>query len=77
MRQHSGNGGPQTCLPAAHNVAPLAAWYGPSSPANTQDPRDGTSLVRQTTQDLLSGSLTRLAREGRRDQGKGHLVRFP
>ena len=35
-----GNGGPQTCLPAAHGVAPLAALYGPSSPANTQDPRE-------------------------------------
>ena len=36
-----GNGGPQTCLPAAHGVAPPAVLYGPSSPANTQDPREG------------------------------------
>ena len=35
-----GNEGPQTCLPTAHSVAPPAALYGPSSPANTQDPRE-------------------------------------
>ena len=40
------------------------------------NPRKGPSLVRQTTQDLLRGGLTMLAREGRRDQGKGHLTRF-
>ena len=74
--QRSGNGGPQTCLPAAHGMAPLAARYGPSPPTNTQDPREGPSLARRTTQDLLGGALTRLAREGRRDQGKGHLARF-
>ena len=64
--RHPGNGGPQTCLPAAHGVAPPAALYSPSSPTNTQDPREGPSLVRRTTQDLLGGSLTRMAREGRR-----------
>ena len=65
------NGGPQTCLPTARGVAPPAALYGPSSPANTQDPREGPSLVRQTTQDLLKGGLARLAREERTDQGEG------
>ena len=70
------NGGPQTCLPAAHGVAPPAALYSLSSSANTQDTREGPSLVRRTTQDLLGGGLTRLAPEGRRDQGKGHLTRF-
>ena len=40
------------------------------------DPREGPSLARRTTQDLLGSGLTRLAREGRRDQGKGHLARF-
>ena len=34
------------------------------------------NYVRRTTQDLLGGGLTRLARERRRDQGKGHLARF-
>ena len=34
------------------------------------------TLARRTTQDLLGGGLTRLAREGRRDKGKGHLARF-
>ena len=74
--RRSRNGGPQTCLPAAHSVAPPAALHGPSSPANTQDPREGPSLARRTTQDFLRSGLTRLAREGRRDQGKGHLARF-
>ena len=31
-----------------------AAFYGPSSPVNTQDPREGPSLTRRTTQDLPS-----------------------
>ena len=48
---------------------------GPS-PANIEDLHEGPSLVRQATQDLLEGGLTRLAREGRRDQVKGHLARF-
>ena len=75
--RRSGNGGPQTSLPPVRGVAPPVAWYGPSSPANTQDPREGPSLARQMAQDLLRGGLTRLAREERRDQGEGHLVRFP
>ena len=39
--RRSGNGGPQTCLPAAHGVAPQAGPYGPSSPTSTQHPREG------------------------------------
>ena len=35
------------------------------------------TLARRMTQDLLRGSVTRLAREERRDQGKELLVRFP
>ena len=42
----------------------------------TQDPREGPSLTRWTTQDLLGSGLTRLAHEGRRDQGKAYLTRF-
>ena len=72
----SGNGGPQTCLPAAHGVALRAGPYGPSSSTSIQDPHEGPSLARRTTQDLLQGSLTKLAHEGRRDQGKENLVRF-
>ena len=74
--QCSGNGGPQTCLPTAHGVALRVGLYGPSSPTNIQDPREGPSLVRRATQDLLGSGLTRLAREGRRDQGKTNLARF-
>ena len=35
-----GNGCTQTCLPAAHGVAPPTARYGPASAATTQDPRE-------------------------------------
>ena len=41
-----------------------------------QDPREGTSLARRTTQDLLGSGLTMLVREGRRDQGKANLAKF-
>ena len=75
--RRSGNGGPQTCLPAAHGVALRAGPYDPSSPTRFQDPREEPSLARRTTQDLLGSGLTRLARERRRDQGKPILARFP
>ena len=44
--QRSGNGGPETCLPAACGVAQRGAQHGPSSPTQTQDPRgaDDTEL---------------------------------
>ena len=74
--RRSRNGGLQTCLPAACGVAPPVAQYGPSLSTNTQDPCEGPSLARRMTQDLLGSVLTRLAREGRRDQGKGHLASF-
>src|SRR4051812_43331011 len=76
MCRRPGNGGPQTCLLVAHSVARRAALYGPSSPANTHDPRERPSLARQTMQDLLRDGLTKPAREGQRDQGEGHLARF-
>ena len=38
--RRSGNGGPQTCLPAAHGVALQAGQYVPSSPTSIQDPHD-------------------------------------
>ena len=52
------------------------AQYDPSSSTNVQDPREGPSLARRTTQHLLGSGLTRLAREGQRDQGKANLARF-
>ena len=36
--QRSGNGGPQTCLPAACGMAQPVPQYSPSSSTNTQDP---------------------------------------
>ena len=59
----SGNGGPQTCLSAACGVAQKAAQQGPSSPTQTQDPREGPSLVGRTMRSFLRHGLIRLARE--------------
>ena len=39
--QRPGNGGPQTCLPAAHGVAVLAGLYGPSSSTRHSRPSRG------------------------------------
>ena len=56
-------------------MAPPAAPYGPSSPANTQDPHEGPSLARRTTQDLLGmaspGWLTRGGEIKARDTSEG------
>ena len=59
----SGNGGPQTCLPAACGVARGGAQHGPSSSTQTQDPREGSSLTGRTTRSFLRHGLIRLARE--------------
>ena len=61
--QRSGNGGPQTCLPAACGVAQKGAQRGPSSSTQTQDPREGPSLAGRTTRSFLRHGLIRLARE--------------
>ena len=59
----SGNGGPQTCLPAACGVAQRGAQHDPSSSTQTQDPREGPSLAGRTTRSILRHGLIRLARE--------------
>ena len=59
----SGNGGTQTCLPAACGVAPGVAQYDPSSSTHAQDPHEGPSRVGRTTGSFLGHSLVRLARE--------------
>ena len=61
--RRSGNGGPQTCLPAACSVARGGAQHGPSSSTQTQDPREGSSLAWRTTQSFLRHGLIRLARK--------------
>ena len=61
--RRSGNGGPQTCLPAACGVAQKGAQRGPSSSTQTQDPREGPSLMGRTTRSLLRHGLIRLAHE--------------
>ena len=61
--RRSGNGGPQTCLPAACGVAQRGAQRGPSSPTQTQDPREGPSLAGRTTRSFLRHGLVRLAHE--------------
>ena len=59
----SGNGGPQTCLPAACNAAQGAAQHDPSSSARAQDPREGPSPAGRTIRGLLRHGLVRLAHE--------------
>ena len=61
--RRSGNGGPQTCLPAACGVAQRGAQHVPSSSTQIQDPREGPSLAGQTTRNFLRHGLIRLARE--------------
>ena len=63
MCRRSGNGGPQTFLPAACGVAQGAAQHGPSSSTRAQDPREGPSLAGRTTGGFLRHGLVRLARE--------------
>ena len=55
----SGNGGPQTCLPAVCGVAQKGAQHGPSSPTQTQDPREGPSLAGWTTRSFLKHEIGR------------------
>ena len=61
--RRSRNRGPQTCLPAAYGVAQKGAQRGPSSSTQTQDPREGPSLVGRTTRSFLRHGLIRLAHE--------------
>ena len=61
--RRAGNGGTQTCLPAAYGVAQGVAQCGPSSLTRAQDPREGPSLTGRTTGSSLRRSLIRLARE--------------
>ena len=68
--RRSGNGGPQTCLPAAHSVAkqqavrPIFVNKAPKT------------LARRTTQGLLWSGLARQAHEEWRYQGKANLTRL-
>ena len=71
----SGNGGPQTCLPAACCVAQGAAQHGPSSSTRVQDPREGPSLAGRTTGSFLRNGLTRQAREEAERSSQGYLAR--
>ena len=59
----SGNGGPQTCLPAACGVAQRRPSMAHLHQYKTQDPRKGPSLARRTTRSFLRHGLIRLARE--------------
>ena len=61
--RRSGNGGPQTCLPAACGMAQVGAQCGPASSAQAQDPREGPSLSGRTMQGFLRDGLARRARE--------------
>ena len=74
--RRSGNGGPQTCLPAACGVAKGTAQYGLTTSTQAQDPREGPSLTGWTTQGFLRGGLTRQAREEVERSRQGYLAWF-
>ena len=57
-------------LPAC-GVAKRGAQRGPSSPTQTQDPREGPSLAGRTTQSFLRHGLIRLAHEGAERSRRG------
>ena len=61
--RRSGNGGPQTCLPAACGVAQMVPSTAHLHQHKTQDPREGPSLAGRTTRSFLRHGLIRLARE--------------
>ena len=61
--QCSGNGGPQTCLPAAYGMARVVAQCGPPSSTQSSRPSRGASLAGRTMGSFLRSSLVRLARE--------------
>ena len=69
--RHSGNGGTQTCLPAACGVAQGVAQYGPSSSTHAQDPREGPSLAGRTTGGFRGHGLVRLACEEAERSSRG------
>ena len=69
--RRSGNGGPQTCLPAACGVAQRGGQHGPSSPAQAQDPREGPSLAGRMTRSFLRHGLVRLAHEEAESSRRG------
>ena len=71
-----GNGGPQTCLPADHSVAKPAGRTTHLHQQGIQDSREGPSLVRRTTQDLLRSGLVRQAHGERRYEGGANLTRL-
>ena len=69
--RRSGNGGPQTCLPAACGVARGGAQHGPSSSTQTEDPREASCLAGRTTQSFLRHGLIRLARKEAKRSRRG------
>ena len=72
--RRSGNGGPQTCLPAACGMAQGAVHYGPTSSTRPQDPRKGPSLVGRTKASSGTASSGWLTRRRRNQGGVPHKV---
>ena len=67
----SGNGGPQTCLPAACGVAQRGPSTAQLHQHKTQDPREGPSLVGRTTGSFLRHGLIRRAHEEAESSRRG------
>ena len=75
--RRSRNGGPQTCLPAAHGVGLPVAWYGSASTSTTPDPREADDIKTSTgaaslgwlprSGDIYAKGTSRGAHDVRRD----------
>ena len=61
--RRSGNGGPQTCLPAACGVAQRRPSMAHLHQHKTQDPREGPSLAGRMAQGYIRNGLARQARK--------------
>ena len=77
MCLRSGNGGPQTCLPAACGVAQAGPSTAHLHQLMLKDPREGPSLTGRTTGSFLRGSLIRQACEEAERPRQGYLARNP
>ena len=75
--RRSGNGGPQTCLPAACGVAQVGGPVRPSFISSSSRPSRGAKPRGRTTGSFIRGSHIRQAREEAERSRQGYLVRSP
>ena len=73
----SGNGGPQTCLPAACGVAQVVAQYGPSSSAQDSRPSRGAKPRGADDMELPQARPHQAGSRGGGEIKVGYLTRCP